>query len=873
MTTKFEDEPMSHPNTRIPKAAIRILRRIVPRDDARYLMGDYAEIFGELRSERGSLRAFLWIWWQVLIGVPRFIQHHTYWSIQMIRNYLVSTLRNMGKNKLHFFINIAGLALGLACVILILLFVRFELSYDSFNRNEDRIYRVVLDTIHDDGPFSMAPTMLPLAPALRRDFPEVERAARVSERNAMLVRAGENRYYESLYFADPEVFSIFDLPLEKGNPDSALSKPFSIVLTSIMAEKYFGQSDPLGRILRVNDLYDFTVTGVLEDIPQTFHLRIKMLASFDSLKKEEKDRWGSWDTFSNDYTYILLASGADPSVLEKKLPAFQQKYAGEEIARKQRLWLQSLKEIHFSSLNYDDAVIYEKGPLYAFSVIALFIMVLACVNFMNLATARSAARAREVGMRKVVGARRPQLIIQFLTESFLLAFVAVIGAVVLVYLVLPRFKMFLNRQITFDLLHDPGLVAILLGITLFTGFAAGSYPALLLSSFSPVRTLRSKLVQGGRRFPFRTVFVVLQFTVSTALIIATLSVYQQLRFMKSKNLGFFSDQVVTIPLQNSPLRKDPDAFKNAVSNHTAVLGVTCASGTPGSGSSNASNYVLDTPTGEKEIYIQTIYTDFDFVDTFGLKILEGRNFSKEFSTDKGEAYILNETAARQLGWDSPVGKQISRGGQSKGQVIGVVEDFHYTSMRTKIRPMALNIRPSQFRYLAARIRPQEAPQVLNFLEKTWHMFAPEYPFEHFFADEKFGRYYRYEQKVGELFGLFSILAVVISCLGVFGMISFTAEQCTKEIGVRKVLGASAASIVLLLSKRFVRWVLAANLAAWPLAWFAMNRWLEGFAYRDSINPLFFPLAGLTALVVALATVSYHSVKTAFADPAESLRYE
>ena len=864
---------MRHPNSRPPKSAVRILRRIVPREDARYLIGDFVEIYKEMTSEHGAFRARLWIWGQVLIGIPRFIQHHTYWSVQMFKNYLISTLRNMGKNKLHSFINIAGLAIGLACVILILLFVRYELSYDSFHRNKDRIFRVVLDSIHDDGPFPMAPTMLPLAPALRRDFPEVERAARISERNSMLVRTGENRYYESLYFADPEVFSIFDLPLEQGDSASALSEPFRIVLTPAMAEKYFGRSDPVGKILRVNDLYDFTVTGVLKEIPQNFHLRIQMLASFDSLRNEEKDRWDSWDTFSNDYTYVLLASGANPAEFEEKLPAFQQKYAGEETARKQRLWLQSLREIHFSALNYDDAVTYEKGPLYAFSAIALFIMILACVNFMNLATARSAGRAREVGMRKVVGARRAQLVLQFLTESFLLAFVAVVGAVGLVYLILPRFEMFLNHKIPFDLLHDPGLAAVLLGIVVLTGFFAGSYPALMLSAFSPVRTLRSKLVKGSRRFSFRTVFVVLQFTVSIALIIATLSVYQQLQFMRSKDLGFLSDQVVTIPLQNSPLRKDPEAFKNAVSSHAAILGVTCASGTPGSGSSNASNYLLDTPEGEKDIYIQTIYTDFDFVETFGLKILEGRDFSREFSTDRGRAFILNETAARQLGWDSPVGKLIARGGQNPGQVIGVVEDFHYSSMRTKIRPMALNIRPSQVRFLAARVRSQEASGALDFLEKTWNEFAPEYPFEYFFADEKFDRFYRYEQKVGELFGLFSILAIVISCLGIFGLISFTAEQSTKEIGVRKVLGASAASIVLLLSKRFVRWVLAANLAAWPIAWFAMNRWLEGFAYRAAINPLFFPLAGLVALAIALATVSYHSIKTAFADPAGALRYE
>ena len=864
---------MSPPKTYRPRMALRILRRILPREDARYLIGDIVEIFEEARAERGLLYARLWIWTQVLIGIPRFIQHHAYWSIQMFRNYLISTFRNLRKNKLHSFINIAGLAIGLSCVLLILLFVRYELSYDSFNRNKDRIFRVVLDSIHDDGPFPMAPTMLPLAPALRRDFPEVEHATRISERNSILVRGGENRYYESLYFADPQIFFIFDLPLQQGNPASALSEPYSIVLTNVMAEKYFGRSDPVGKVLRINDLYDFTVTGVLAEIPQTFHLRIKMLASFDSLRNEEKDRWEDWDTFSNDYTYILLATGADPEELEKRLPAFQQKYAGADIAKKQRLWLQPLRDIHFSSLNYDDAVTYEKGPLYAFSAIALFIMILACVNFMNLATARSAGRAREVGMRKVVGARRTQLILQFMTESILIVFVAVVGAVGLVYLFLPRFGMFLNRQIAFDLLGNPGMIVMLLAIGLFTGFFAGSYPALMLSAFSPVRTLRSIRIQGNKRFSFRTIFVILQFAVSITLIIATLSVYQQLGYMKSKELGFSSSQVVVIPLQNSPLRKNPESFKNAILNNTDVLGVSCASGTPGSGSSHASNYVLDTPEGEKEIYIQTIYTDFDFVDTFGLKILDGRDFSEEFSTDRGKTYILNETAARQMGWESPVGKTIARGGENPGQVIGVVEDFHYYSMRSRIRPIALNIRPSQFSYVSARIRPGEASRTLRFLEETWNKFAPEYPFEHFFTDEKFDRYYRYEQKVGELFGLFAILAIVISCLGVFGLISYTAEQSTKEIGVRKVLGASTAGIILLLSKRFVRWVLAANVVAWPLAWFAMNKWLEGFAYRVSLNPLFFPLAGLTALAIALATVSYHSIKTAFTDPADSLRYE
>jgi putative ABC transport system permease protein len=732
---------------------------------------------------------------------------------------------------------------------------------------------VVTESTLDDGLFQKAPTMLPLAPALRRDLPEVERAARVSRRSSILVSAGEHRFYESLHFADPEVFSILHLPLKLGDPATALARPFSIILTEALAEKYFGRSDPLGKVLRINNMQDFTVTGVFREIPETFHLRIRSLASFESLRNQEQDRWDDWGTFSNDYTYVLLAAGVDPGALEARLPDFQRRYVEADVAERQTLRLQPLQEIHFSSLNYDDAVTYEKGYLYVFLAVAVFILILACVNFMNLATARSAGRAREVGMRKVVGARRTQLMVQFLTESFLLAFVAVAGAVGLVYLVLPRFNAFLNRRIAFDLAHDPALSAMLLALVFFTGFFAGSYPALLLSAFSPVRALRRKPGQGNRRLSFRTVLVVLQFAVSITLIIATLVVYQQLGYMRTKDLGFHGEQVMVIPLQNSPLRQDPEPFKNAVRNHASVLSVSYANGTPGSDSSAASNYVLETPTGEKEIYLQTIYTDFDFVDTFGLKILDGRNFAKEFSTDTGEAYILNAAAAQQMGWDSPVGRRITRGGEHPGRVVGVVEDFHYYSMRTHISPMALNIRPSQYRFLAVRVRPEEASRTLAFLEETWNRFAPEYPFEHFFTDEKFARYYRFEQNVGELFTLFSILALVISCLGVFGMISYTAEQSTKEIGVRKILGAGTAGIILLLSRRFVRWVLLANLIAWPLAWYAMHVWLQGFAYRVSLNPLLFPLAGLAALAIALATVAYQSLKAAFANPADSLRYE
>jgi len=855
------------------KTVFRILRRILNPEEAFYLIGDINEIYDELTEKRGLFFAQLWLWWQILISLPQFFYHQTYWSIQMFRNYFISAFRNLSKDKLHSFIKIAGLTIGLACVFLIILFIRYELSYDSFNQYEDRIYRVVMDSMHDDGPFSMAPTMLPLAPALRRDFPEVEYAVRISNRTSILMSAGEHRYYESMHFADPEIFSIFNLPLKLGNPETALSQPFNIILTEETAKKYFGDSNPVGKTIRVYNLYDFIVTGVLQAIPDTFHLRINMLASFDSLKDQEKDRWESWDTFSNDYTYILLRSGSDPREMEEKLPALQQKYAGPDIAKDQKLRLQALKDIHFSSLNYDDVVTYEKSYLYAFSAVAVFILILACINFINLAVANSVGRIREVGMRKVVGARRTQLIMQFLTESFFLAFIAAAGAVGLVYLILPQFRVFFDRQVGFELLSDPGLAALLLGLFFFTGFFAGVYPAFLMSAKTPICALRKKYFQGSRRLSFRMFFIVLQFSVSILLIIATMVVYQQIGFMKSKDLGFFREQIIVLPLQNSSLRKNPEPFKNAVKNHPAILGITCASGMPGSGTSNARTYVLETPEGDKEVYIQTIYTDFDFVDTFGLKILDGRNFSQEFSSDLREKFILNETAARRMGWDSPVGKQIDRGEGQKGQVIGVVEDFHYDSMRSLIKPIALNISPSQLRYMAVRIDPQEADQVLDLLENTWKTIVPQYPFEYFFMSEQFSRYYRFEKKIGNIFFLFSLLAVLISCLGVFGLIAYTTEQSTKEIGMRKVLGASTTGIIIFLSKRFIRWVVAANIIAWPIAWFVMHKWLEGFAYRVSINPIYFPVAGMITLSITLVTLLHKAMKAAFINPVESLRYE
>ncbi len=857
-----------------PHLATWLLQRIFSRDEARFLSGDIQEIYSEIAEGRGLFMARLWLWAQILVGIPRYIQHRTYWSLQMLKNYFLIAFRVLRKHTLYSTINILGLSIGLACFILIGLFVRFERSFDTFHEKSDRIYRAYSEDFRNNNVFYYAPTPLPLADTLKREFPGIEFASRISQRSAVLLSSGDHHFYENIIYADPDVFDILTLPLERGVPSQVLSKPYSLVLTLDQAEKYFGQEDPIGRILTADNKDEYTVTGVLKDIPDNSHLRIKTLASIESIRAREAERWTSWDQLSNDYTYVLLSENSDPVALEGLFTDFVVKYLGEERAKETSLRLQPLKDIHFTNLNYDMAWTYERSYLFAFSAVGFFILLIACFNYMNLATARSAGRAREVGLRKVVGAQRSQLIRQFLTESGVTAGVAVLGAMGIVFLSLPWFRQFLGREIRFNPIHDPGMLVFVLSAAVFTGLASGSYPAFRLSSFRPVRSLRSGSSPSAKRFSVRTILVIFQFAISIILIVATLVVFRQINFMRFKDLGFQSDQILMISLWDSPFRSNLEAFKTRLKQNPKILGVSGASGTPGSGSSKASNFWVETPDGKKEIYLTYILSDHEFVDTFGLTIVEGRNFSRAYATDSTEGYILNETAVRQLGLEAPLGRRIYLGeGDREGQIIGVVKDFHYYSPRDKIDPMAILIDPSQAGYAAVRLTSTDMETVLPEIEAVWREGAPQFPFEHFFANESFERRFRFDRKVGEMLSAFAVLAVVICCLGIFGLISFTTQQSSKEIGIRKVLGGSVIGIVVLLSKKFTRWVVIANIVAWPAAWYIMHAWLQGFAYRTSVSPAAFFAAGFLSLLVAVLSISYQALKAALADPIKSLRYE
>ena len=833
-----------------------------------YLEGEYANDLERKGPFFGGLR-YVFRAIQILFSL---LAETFTWRLSMIRNYLKTFLRSGRRQKIYSFVNVAGLSMGMICCLVIALIVRDEISFDRFHPRFDRIYRVLTETQGAGRPSLGAPTALPLAPALKADLAEIEKTARISDQTSCLVEAGAKSFYEDLLFVDPEFLEIFSFPLLAGDVRSALAQPSSIMITGRMAKKYFGRENPLGQILTIQNRGDFRVTGVLRDIPRNSHLRFDFLAPISTLN--DLPRWTAWSQFSNDYTYALLSEGTEAEALEAKFPAFLKKYLPEDLRGDYGLKLQPLEEIHFSSIRHDIAVTSDKKYIYIYPAIGLFILLIACVNFMNLSTARSSRRAREIGLRKVVGARRSQLIQQFFAESIGLAVVSLLLAGGLVKLVLPRINQFLRKDMAFDPFADGGLAAGLLALTLVVGLISGSYPALVLSSFQPAAVLKKQSIVRGRRHSFLTMSVICQFAVSILLIICTMTVFRQLNFMKNRDLGFPADQIVALPLSGSPIVNNTETFRREILQNPAVVSASISSGTPASGYGITMDFLPEGRDESSKISMAVIFADFDFLATYGLTLVAGRDFSLAFATDKTQAVLINETAAKKLPWDSPLGKRFTDGeaGESR-EIIGVVKDFHYDSMRSRIEPTAIAISSSLPRFLSAKIRPENVAQTLAFLETTWKNHAPRNPFSYFFINEEFDNWYRSERRLGTIFSVFAGLAVFISCLGIFGLAAFSVEQRTKEIGVRKILGASTPGILRLLSGEFLGWIAIANLIAWPVAYLAMKKWLMGFPYRTPMGYGMFVLAGLTALGLAWATISAQSFKAATANPADSLRYE
>ncbi len=803
----------------------------------------------------------------------------------MFKNYLKIGMRILVKHKGSSFINITGLAIGMACCMLILLFVKDELSYDRFNEKADRIYRVNSEFVEKGQIKRYSQTSPPIGPALQQNFPEIEVAVRVSFPNdKILIKTGENSFYEKNFFhIDANVFRVFSFSLTEGNSETALKDLNSIVISNQIAHKYFGVASPLGKVISVElrgKMTDFQVTGVLDDIPHNSHVRPDFVIPFNNLSKGRLEEW--WDFGFN--TFVLLSSSVVPTELEEKFQKFikDRMPASDVNEPLPRLFLQPLTDLHL----YSDFEIGEGdfGPImyvYLFSALALFIMIIACINFMNLATARSQGRAREVGVRKVVGANRNQLIWQFLSESLVMSAISLIVAVGLIELVIPVFNTIYNKSIAIDFSSDLGTILSFVVVTLIVGFIAGSYPALFHTRYQPIEVLKGTRTKGTAGSRFRKILVVAQFTISIAIIFGTIIVYSQLQFVKDIKLGFDKEHTIIIPLTRA-IKPSSETFKNESLRNPNVLKASLAFTFP-AGDNWWRTGVL--PEGVEDIEnmkrAYTFQTDFDYFKTLGTHILAGRDFSPRFQSDSN-MFIINEAAVKDFGWKSPeeaIGKKLSWLGHGPqhpkvGAVIGVVQDFHYKALREKISPAVFHIMPSDsYELLALRIRPHSTSETLASIRKIWSSLDPGHPFEYQFLDDNVNRQYETEERLGKIFGIFSVLAIIIACMGLYALVAFTTEQRTKEIGIRKVMGATIGGIVALLSREFIKLVLVANIIAWPLAYWAMNQWLENFAYRISIGVTSFLLSAAVALVIALITVSHQAFKAATANPVDALKYE
>lgn len=810
----------------------------------------------------------------------------------MIRNYVKIALRNLMKHKFISFINLFGLTVGLTCCLLILAYILHELSYDKYQPNPDRVYRVTRSFNNaQTGTISLNLSTVapPFGPLLQNDFTEIEDMTRLLSNGTTAIRYNDKMFNEqNVYFADDKLFNFFTVGVEKGNPQKALSDPYSIMMTDEMAKKYFGNEEPMNKVIRLNfgNYFDFKVTGIYKPFPSNTHFHPDMMVSFNTLKDtaiygEESLRtnWGN----NSFFTYIRLPKNYDPQKLEAQFPAFLDRQmprnGGGAFKPSQgtALALQKLTDIHLRS--HTDYEAEENGDIkriYIFSAIALFILLIACINYMNLSTARSTLRAREIGIRKVAGAEKKEIIAQFLSESVLISWISMILAVGLTIAAVPWLNKISGLQLSVATLLQGQILLPVLLMPFMVGILSGLYPALFLSSFQPVKVLKGVIKTGGN-ISFRKVLVTLQFAVSIILIICTAVVFNQMRYMQNKSLGFNKEQVVTFPYVTQ-LNDKYEAFHTELLSNSHIKNAGRSSRIPtgrlldAMGAQMMSGDTLAPVNAD----IKFVSADRDFIPTYGVNIVAGRGFSRDFSTDTA-AFLINEAAASVLGFKKPedaIGKDFGYGGRN-GKLIGVFNDFHFESMHQKIVPLVLLVPRNANNYgrVSVKISGSDVPAAAAHIEKIWKKFLPETPYEYTFLDENFANLYQAEQRQKILFTLFACLAIFIACLGLFGLSAFTISQRVKEIGIRKVLGANVSSIVTLLSKDFLKLVGIAAIIAFPVAWYAMHQWLQDFAYRINIPWWIFLLAGVMAAIIAFLTISFQSVKAALANPVKNLRSE
>ena len=803
----------------------------------------------------------------------------------MIHHFFQIAWRNLLKRKFYSLINVAGLAIGMASCVLIVLYVRNELSYDQYHTKRDRIVRV-LQTFRSvqKGVNPGAPTpgdfwvwgCAPVGPALQADFPEIEKVVQFMSPASLLLQQGEKRFQQdNLLFMDSTAFDVFSWKMLYGNPHTALTAPYSIVLTKTVAQKFFGDANPVGQSLRADNTDNYLITGVMEDVPPNSQFTFNGLISMTTARKQRSDIFGYWG-YVDFYTYLLLKENASIQPLRAQSASFVQKHNPDD-----KGYVVAFEKMTDAYLH--SAAIRQPGPtgsllnVYLFSCIAVFIMLIACINFMNLSTARSLERAKEVGVRKVLGVRPSSLMWQFLFESILLSFAAALIAVVLAS---PGISL-IGKLSGKDLSHINFFTArtwVYMSVfAIIVGIIAGIYPAWFLSGFKPIAVLKGKFNPSGEGISLRKALVVFQFTLSIALIAGTIIVYTQLKYLNRHNLGFQKDQMVIVNFEgDEKVQQNIETIKKAIADDPGVIAVGASRAVPGEFLPNAGTQI-ETPDGQMGQQGPFIYEiDFDFIPVYHIPLVAGRTYSRSYRTDSAQAMVINEAAAKLYGYTRPadaVGKKFDQWGR-KGTIIGVVKDFNFRSLHQAIEPLTLRYGyPYNLNRISVSIKGDKVQETLAHLKKTWDQLVPQRPFMYHFLDESFSAQYQADQQFGQLFTLFSGLAICIACLGLFGLSTFMAQQRVKEIGIRKVLGSSITEIVMLLSKDFIKLILAAIVIAVPLCWWAMNQWLQGFAYRITIGPAVFVEAGILALGVALVTMAWQSVKAAMSNPVQSLRNE
>ncbi len=793
----------------------------------------------------------------------------------MFKNYLTIAVRNLLKHKGHSFINITGLAVGMACAMIILFWVQDELSYDRFHENAPNIYRVVVEWKENSTKWAKTPGLL--AAALKEEIPEIVNTARVHKRPRVSMRYGEKAFYEENKFrADPELFEMFDFPFVKGSRENWTQ---GILITESMARKYFGDEEPLGKTLNVNNWFDIPVTGVIRDVPRNSYMQFDCLIQLESLKTFWPGGF-NWGNFAHE-TFVQLQKDADLEAVSSKITNLLFGKYPPIAPYINKIYLQPLTEVYLTTgIGGGQFVNSDRKYIYIFSATAFFVLLIACINFMNLSTARSLTRAKEVGLRKVIGSSRGQLMKQFLGESILLAFVAAVLAMFLVELLMPLFNQVAGKNLRLEY-FDVNLLVGLTALTLITGFIAGSYPAIYLSSFKPAAILKgavfSSFEKSSQRAGVRRALVVMQFALSIMLIAGAIVINRQLDFMAHKKLGFDKDNVVYVPAKAN-FGAQYQSVKQELLQRPEIVSVA-ANGCLPTTTINTSQVFWEGKPPSLDFPIETIAIDHDYFELLGMEMSEGRSFSREHATDALSAFIINEEAAKTMGMQSPVGKEIQVG-QMKGKIIGVAKDAYFKSLRQKIEPQIFHVLTNYnseladlFGVVMIKIRGNSIPDALASIESVWKSVNSNYPFEFHFLDETYDSLYNKEKQTSTLFNYFTVLAIAISCLGLFGLAAFVAENRTKEIGIRKVLGATASNVVAMLSADFAKPVLLANVISWPIAYFAMNKWLQDFAYRIDVTWWMFAVAGCLALFIALITVSAQAVKAALANPVEALRYE